>query len=179
MHLKISNNFSDNILTFGGRNGRLYLNSAEVHHNLGDNNNNTTCQIQDLPKGMHGHSGVNTRLGVVSCGGFSKDCYMLNAGNEGWVPFKPLKDPRTYFTMHEFNDTLIVVGGIHTKTSLEHINLKTGREWIQEQLGFSIQEHCSVAVDEKTILLIGGLLKKNNSNRIIVRNNSHSIPLTH
>ena len=173
MHLEISNTFSDNILSFGGYDGG-FLNSVEVHHNLGGSNN-TTCQIQDLPKTVYVHSGVNTRLGIIYCGGYtpssSKDCYKLSAANESWVPFKSLKTSRRYFTINEINDTLIAIGGIGGETSLEHIDLETGTEWKQQQLGFLIYEHCSVVIDEKTILITGGRLNS------IVRNNSNDRPL--
>ena len=176
MHLEISNTFSDNILSFGGYDGG-FLNSVEVHHNLGDSNN-TTCKIQDLPKGLHGHSGVNTRLGVVYCGGynidemfFSNDCYQLNPSNDSWVQYKPLKNYRRYFTMNEINDTLIAIGGDNDETSLEHVDLKNGKEWKQKQLGFSIYYHCSVVVDEKSILITGGVLNSK------VRNDSNNRPL--
>ena len=195
MHLKSSNNFSDNILTFGGVADEQYQKSVEVHHNLGDNNN-TTCQIQDLAKATYGHSGVNTKLGIVYCGGllhqnhfdqnwfdcidcadcmgciYQNDCYRLSAENEGWVPFKSLKYSRSIFTMNEINDNLIAIGGLGSATSLEHINLETGTEWKQKQFNFSIDRHCSVVVDEKTILMIGGELNFG------VRNNRHNRSFT-
>ena len=68
--------------------------------------------------------------------------------------------------MNEINDTLIAIGGLGGETSLEHIDLETGTEWKQKQLGFSIYFHCSVVIDEKTILITGGRLN------YTVRNNS-------
>ena len=179
MHLKRSNYISDNILTFGGYDNTRHLNSVEVHHNLGSSNN-TTCQIQDLPKATYSHSGVNTRLGIIYCGGiqssFSKDCYKLSAANESWVPFKPLKNSRRFFTMNEINDTLIAIGGFGGRTSFEHIDLKTGTEWKQKQLSFSIYTHCSVVVDEKTILITGGYSNsavRNDNNILLIPLRSH------
>ena len=74
--------------------------------------------------------------------------------------------------MNEINDTLIAIGGVGGETSLEHIDLETGTEWKQKQLGFSISHHCSVVVDEKTILITGGVLNST------VRNENNNRPLT-
>ena len=118
---------------------------------------------------------MNTRLGIIYCGGYtgsnSRDCYKLSSANESWVTFKPLKNSRNFFTMNEINDTLIAIGGVGGETSLEHVDLKTGTEWKQEQLGFSINRHCSVVVDERTILITGGYLNS------VVRNDSNNRPI--
>ena len=139
MHIELSNNFSDHILTFGGF-YRQNLKSVEVHHNLGYSNN-TTCQIQDLPNRIEFHSGVKTKLGVVYCGGrvvgrSVKECYQLNAENKSWVPYKSLKNNRDHFTMNEINETLLCIGGYNAERSLEYINLETGKEWKEKKTRF-------------------------------------------
>ena len=58
---------------------------------------------------------------------------------------------------------VVAIGGRSMKEdwdgedSLEHINLENESEWTTKSLpGFKIQAHCSVAINDKELMLIGG-----------------------
>ena len=74
--------------------------------------------------------------------------------------------------MNEINETLIAIGSDGGETTLEQLDLETGKEWKQKQLGFSIFSYCSVVVDEKTILITGGQLNFKVRNRVQIKKGS-------
>ena len=123
------------------------------------------CSIQDLPEGIWGHAAIDSTNGSLYCGGItssggystSKKCWRLNDHRE-WREFKPLKIPRSHFTISQINNRLVAVGGYQSKT-LEYLDLGSDNDWKEETLGdLYISHHCSVTLKDQFILLIGGSL---------------------
>ena len=60
--------------------------------------------------------------------------------------------------MTQVGASLIVIGGSSAQWSFEKIGLDTGNKWQKEMLPFSINGHCSVSIDDQTIMIVGGVL---------------------
>ena len=121
--------------------------------------NNTDCRIADLPEALYGHSAIYTKIGLLVCGGrtkygYSKKCYIL--GNESWAPFPDFTQPRQYFSLTVLNEKIVMIGGENAERSIEYINLQNGSRWEHKTLEFDVAQHCVVAINETTIMIIGG-----------------------
>ena len=62
---------------------------------------------------------------------------------------------RIYFQMVVIKDSLYAIGGLPTSNTMEVINIKNGREWVQEELPFSVFSHCAVVINNN-IIVTGG-----------------------
>ena len=163
--------FLEYLVTIGGAN--IYradignsLTNVEITH-IGSERN-ASCQIEDLPEGPLYHSTVLSKIGIISCGGYNRfssltnKCYRLTKFGYRltWFPYHDLKTLRSYFTLNEVNSTLVAIGGPggynETKGSFDHIDLISGTDWETKYLGFTIKYHCSVAINDEEIMVIGG-----------------------
>ena len=130
------------------------------------------CSIQDLPEGIWGHAAIDSTNGTLYCGGMtytsggystSKKCWRLNDQIK-WRKFKPLKSPRSYFTISQINNRLVAVGAYERfgnkasqRNSLEYMDLGSDNDWKEKTLAdLYIDHHCSVTFKDQFILLIGG-----------------------
>ena len=135
------------------------------------NENNTMfCPAEDLPDKVVAHSAVNSQVGPIICGGStrtetSRNCHRLINSNGSWERFHPLNIGRRSFSMTEINDLLVSIGGsdprvnhLHHQatSSLEYINVLNGTKWIKRDMPFSIYSHCSMKINQSTILITGG-----------------------
>ena len=121
--------------------------------------NNTDCQIADLPEALYGHSAIYTKIGLLVCGGtadyrISKKCYIL--GNGSWAPFPDFTQPREFFSLTVLNEKIVMIGGINAERSIEYFNIQNGSRWENKTLEFDVANHCAVAINKTTIMIIGG-----------------------
>ena len=120
--------------------------------------NNTVCRIANLPKAISYPPtyAVYTNKGLISCGGFSKKCYTLET-NGSWVPFHDRSQWSSFFSMTILNEKIVVIGRWSSrKKAIEYMNIKNGSKWENETLPFELTRHCAVAINESTIMIIGG-----------------------
>ena len=90
-----------------------------------------------------------------------------------WTTFPSMNEYRSDFTLNQINNRLVAVGGDGSKgqyDSLEYINFNTGKEWTTQTLMKKrfdrlshlylryerLSDHCSITLDDRFILLIGG-----------------------
>ena len=144
------------MITLGGYSSR-YLETVEVT-DLGPKNN-SVCQIANLPESVYSHSMTYTKNGLLVCGGYtdqlSNKCHIL-ASNGSWVPFTNLIQPRSLFSMTKINQQLVIIGGLSAENSIEYINIAQGSKWAKKTLDFDVYYHCSVVINNSTIMVIGG-----------------------
>ena len=122
--------------------------------------NYATCRINDLPEKISEHSAINTKNGVVSCGGsglHSNKCYRLDS-NGNWNTFYNLVNERSYFSMNEAKNSIVIIGGRGAKRSYEMIDHYNGTKWESKTLPFSIEGHCSTKLDDDSVIITGGYL---------------------
>ena len=126
-------NFLDNLITIGGLDDWW---SGKVQMNYIAGYDNTSCLIDDLPVATTAayHSAANTEKGVIVCGGgilrgTTNKCYRLISSTSSWTPYYELINPRSYFSMHNINGQLIVIGGNKALRSMESINVANGTKW--------------------------------------------------
>lgn len=101
---------------------------------------------------------------LVACGGHQyqphskdvKECYSLQSGSEVWKKTHPLLEARSYAAAVRISETEVwVTGGIRNKGSSEIWTIDgQGRPYVT--LPEDKAHHILVAVNETTILLVGG-----------------------
>ena len=157
---------SDILLTFGGQNYldlKLY---AKVEVTSLGPDNNIDCKIPDMPSPVSFQSTIKTTIGIISCGGmigyegkpyqFSRKCYKL-ASNNSWIQFPTMNKIQSGFAMGEGNGILFSLG----EKSMEWIDLKNGMRWTQQDLPFTINNHCMTNFNQTHLIVTGGLLNDN------------------
>ena len=128
--------------------------------NLDDDNIN--CDPTDLPYKVVWHKSVYSPIldGVLTCGGrdanwnYLSKCILQRKGNDS-NHFPPLNSKRSEFSLTSISDTIYAIGGDPNLNTMETINLKTDKQWKQEELPFLVFEHCSVGLGNK-IIVTGG-----------------------
>ena len=90
-----------------------------------------------------------------------------------WTTFPSMNEYRSDFTLNQINNRLVAVGGSGSKgqyDSFEYIDFNTGKEWTTQTLMKKrfdrlshpylryerLSGHCSITLDDRFILLIGG-----------------------
>ena len=144
------------------------------------------CDPPDLGNRIWMHESVTTSKGVLTCGGsplnagtvYTNSCKLLTATGE-LHSFPSMDCKRYQFQMVNINDTIYAIGGGGTEATgsifasgeksrsgkgstntMEIIDVKTENQWKIEDLPFTAQAHCVVAIHDK-IVVIGGLFGKN------------------
>ena len=158
---------SDNLVTFGGKRNREGPSANVEITSLGPNNR-FNCTIPDLPNEVREHSTIKTKIGVITCGGsnyitYENRCYRL-AFDNSWVQFPMMNEKRADFAMEEGNGKLFSVGGLLGKpwklvgNSMEWIDLTNGLRWTQQDLPFTIYDHCMTKFNKTHLIVTGGYL---------------------
>lgn len=124
--------------------------------------NNAVCRLANLPEDVWGHSAIYTNRGIIFCGGItregrSKKCHILDA-NGSWLPFHDLTQPGYQFSMVKLNEKIVVIGSSYTGNSFEFINIQNGSNWDAKSFTLKPSSHCTVAISETTVMIIGGIL---------------------
>ena len=137
-----------------------------------------TCNVQPYPMGVFGAAGAN---GTV-CGGrtnnqdvstvdgaLSNECWKLNLFGE-WTPFKKMWKSRSMFTLTQVANEMFAIGGkgvrmgdsnlYNSLRSIEKISLKPEGNWkLMRAMPMHIQNHCTVAINDSFLMVIGGASK--------------------
>ena len=118
-----------------------------------------SCKIQSLPESVIFNSLVQTTSGIFSCGGYrsgaeTNKCYHLSSDLK-WTPFYNMQKKKSFLNLNVANKMLVNIGGTE-EDSLEFINFENGLEWKTKKLPFTISGHCSVSINDKEIMVIGG-----------------------
>ena len=140
------------------------------------------CDPADLGNRIYMHESVTTSKGVLTCGGsplnagtiYTNSCTLQTATGE--LRSFPSMDCKRYeFQMVNIDDTIYAIGGGGTRSSTSYIlsdgcedgsgrgsrdtmeitNVKTGNQWIKEDIPFTSWAQCVVAINNK-IVVIGG-----------------------
>ena len=96
------------------------------------------------------------------CGGYTNNneytnkCHIL-ASNGRWFPFNNLIQPRSWFSMTMITKQVVIIGGENARYSIEYINIEQGSKWVKKNLDFDVTEHCTVPINNSTIMVIGGV----------------------
>lgn len=69
----------------------------------------------------------------------------------------PLEKNSEILSLNQVDKTLIAIGGYDNLKTLEYIDLENGNEWKTKQMPFTAYCHCSVAISDSEIMVIGGL----------------------
>ena len=158
------------MVTIGGLNfkgAELPYYSVEMNHFNTDMDLN--CSIANIPEGVYDTTAIMASVGIISCDW--KICWRLT-DNLKWTTFPSMNEYRTHFTLNQINNSLVAVGGDGSKgqyDSLEYIDFNTGKEWTTQTLMKKFRRkyhhyldyvrlsgHCSITLDDRFILLIGG-----------------------
>ena len=147
------------MISLGGSVGSLWDPSGTVEVTDLGSKNNTDCRIANLPEALYGHSAIYTKIGLLVCGGiqssrYSNKCYIL--GNGSWAPFPDFTQPRQFFSLTALNEKIVMIGGINARRSIEYFNIQNGSRWENKTLEFYVAYHCAVAINETSIMIIGG-----------------------
>ena len=149
----------DNLLILGGcaagDRGDRQISNAELIKLKTDAN---TCKPLKLEYSVYGHSSVASSRGIITCGGYTTNFVMtctLQTNNGETRSFPSMNRSRSKFGMVVMNQTLIIVGGYPATDKMERISMN-GDEWIEEDLPFSLWNHCVVSINETTVIAIGG-----------------------
>ena len=126
------------------------------------------CDPRDLGYKICGHASIASSMGAITCGGNgyrnieNEYSYLSNCSIqtiEGEIrAFPSMARKRNSFGMADVNETLYAIGGLSSYNSsitMETINIRTGNQWEQETMPFTVFEHCVVDIDAK-IFVIGG-----------------------
>ena len=62
------------------------------------------------------------------------------------------------------DQSLIVVGGVGASNKIEKIGLNDN-EWVEEELPFTVRNHCVVSINKTMMMVIGGVDDNNVSER--------------
>ena len=125
---------------------------------------NSVCQIANLPEPVYAHSATYTKNGLLVCGGntfhdqsyqITNKCHILMS-NRSWVPFNSFKQSRYYFSMTTLKEKVVTIGGLRAENSIEYLSLETESKWETKTLPFTVNYHCAVAINDSTIMIIGG-----------------------
>ena len=140
------------------------------------------CDPPDLGNRIWMHESVTTSKGVLTCGGsplnagtvYTNSCTLQTATGE-LRSFPSMNCRRYEFQMVNINESVYAIGGKSTHPSdypkdngcgesrsepgsrdtMEITNVKTGNQWIKEDIPFTSWAQCVVAINNK-IVVIGG-----------------------
>jgi hypothetical protein len=122
--------------------------------------------VQKFPAYVKGAiGGLGFQEIPIICGGyqndyFSNSCYSLV--NNNWVSSASMNSVRGYAAAAQVTDgRLLVTGGVDSSDDLNSAEMLTEEGWESNipSLPVGIWYHCMVAVNSKTVMLIGGLQK--------------------
>merc|ERR1712198_702939 len=117
----------------------------------------------DLQYKVAYHASVYSSVleGIVTCGGWDENrnylskCILQTKRNES-NQFPSLISKRYGLSLTAISNKIFAIGGDPNENTMEIINLNTAdRQWKKEQLPFSVDDHCSVGLGNK-IIVIGG-----------------------
>ena len=125
-----------------------------------------------MPESTSGHSTIKTQLGIISCGGWSdyrwngytNKCWKLSSSNE-WGPFPSMNQKRANFGMGEGMGKIFLVGGSGDSSSMEWIMIDDGKNWVKQDLPFSVHTQCISKYNDTHLLLTGGVVSDKQQSR--------------
>ena len=140
------------------------------------NDDNMNCYPTYLPYKVCYHASVYTPVldGILTCGGDDENwktlskCFIQRRVNDS-NHFPALNSKRSDFSLTSIYDTIYAIGGYPNKNTMETINLNTDKQWKQEELPFSVFNHCSVGLGHKLIVTGGQDKNYGNVSKIILK----------
>ena len=115
----------------------------------------TQCDLRILKRDMSYGPTLNLVNGVIfAC--FAQACDILTAAEEGWQSGPSTLYSRRWHTSAVTPQGLLLVGGFDSSHTTELLPLDGGDSRESFTLSPSRDNHCSIQVDESTIVLIGG-----------------------
>merc|ERR1719234_1270481 len=115
----------------------------------------TQCDLRILKRDMSYGPTLNLVNGIIfAC--FAQACDILTAAEEGWQSGPSTIYSRRWHTSAVTPQGLLLVGGFDSSNTTELLPLDGGDSQESFTLSPSRDNHCSIHVDESTIVLIGG-----------------------
>merc|ERR1711892_466005 len=116
---------------------------------------------------------------ILTCGGedtddvFYPECYSYDKTGNEWVEDSGLLEPRAYFSMEKVHGRIVVTGGKGKDGFMSSAESYRDGKWSPEPELESTSPrygHCSVALDENNLVVIGGKKKGNHGGWWLYRN---------
>ena len=126
------------------------------------------CQVPIYPRAIYHHAGTILLDNIIVCGGGDdfrdvviSDCNFYNFLDVEWKPMASMISARNGHAMVTVNDIAYVIGGrLNFSTYLDNVEAFDEGSWkSMQRLPKPIAWLCAVAVDDNTIMAIGGYVR--------------------
>ena len=128
---------------------------------------NIMCDLPDFPIKVYGSVGFNNVNGPTICGGFTpggiltKECYNLNS-DLSWERLTKMTTTRARASVTQIDSDEVLIMGGFDEVLMKWTDLKSteivsfSRSEASEDLPFTISAHCTLKINETTVLITGG-----------------------
>ena len=127
------------LVALGGVNNGQVLDTVEIL----DFEKESVCLKATALSGREGAIGGMIDNSAIFCGGYDDQCQMFN-GDNAWSWTNSMARPRLNAALSQFDQGLLVVGGVPNKDSMEFYD---GQKWemLDEEPFLELQYHCIVS----------------------------------
>ena len=121
--------------------------------------------LPDLPVARKGSNSALLSGRILTCGGedrednFFNECFSYDPADNVWSEVASITEPRAYFSMEKVHGKMVVTGGEGKDGYMSSVEAYRDGVWsIEPELELSSPRyrHCSVALDQDTLVVIGG-----------------------
>ena len=119
-----------------------------------------SCQLADYPLKVSGAKGIFLEQSNSNfvCGGnpLTNECYKFDSTSLSWKSMKPMNNSKCYHGMASTNDKVFVCGGLDRGSSTSCEKFENDSWNNIASLPTPLYRHCMVAINNETIVSIGG-----------------------